>query len=202
MGGKKGLMDKIKCPEIAKKAVFGLICASIYEDRTPIQTLCKVSINGNFLLPLWCIKKAVASFFEEVNSPAPAGEYYHKRDYQVKCDVYEKNSVKSLFSPEARAFYNKLSDKAKDKFDTNIKKTLEGFTGSWFKKLPGTDDLYEFSADVDNHFYRLFAFWDKRDKNNTLIICMHGIEKKTNKTPEAAKKTAERMKKDWFAVPI
>lgn len=110
-----------------------------------------------------------------------------------------KNRVKALFSPEAKAFFKELSEKAKKKFDTNINKTLAGYTGDWFKKLPGTDDLYEFSADADNHFYRLFAFWDKRDKDNTLIICLCGIEKKSNKTPEAAKKKAEQMKKEWFA---
>jgi phage-related protein len=107
--------------------------------------------------------------------------------------------IKVLFSPEAREFYRKLSDKAKKKVDAAIKKTEAGIPGDWFKKLTGTDDIYEFSADADNHFYRLFAFWDKRGEEQTLIVCTHGIEKKTNKTPEAAKKKAEKMKKEWLA---
>lgn len=110
-----------------------------------------------------------------------------------------KQQVRAVISPEAKEFFRGLSDKAKKKFDTNIQKTLAGFTGDWFKKLAGTDGLYEFSADADNHFYRLFAFWDKRGKETTLIVCLFGIEKKSNKTPEDAKKKAEQLKKDWLA---
>ena len=106
--------------------------------------------------------------------------------------------IRTLFSPEARKFQKELSMKGKIKLDTAIKKTEAGFIGNWFKKLTGTDDIYEFSFDCDNHFYRVFAFWDKRDKEETLIICTHGIEKKSNKTPDAAKAKAEKMKKEWF----
>lgn len=108
-------------------------------------------------------------------------------------------NVKIVFSPEAKAFQKGLSEKAQKKLDTVINRTKEGIQGEWFKKLSDTDGIYEFSADADNHFYRLFAFWDKEDKNNTLIVCTHGISKKSNKTPAAAKEKAEKMKKEWFA---
>ena len=115
-------------------------------------------------------------------------------------DRLEKK-IRVLLSPEAKEYFKGLSEKAQKKFDVAIKKTQEGFSGDWFKKLTGTDDIYEFSADADNHFYRLFAFWDKRGKEETLIVCTHGIEKKSNKTPTAAKKKAEKMKKEWLATP-
>ncbi len=54
---------------------------------------------------------------------------------------------------------------------------------SWFKKLKGTNGIYEFRIDESNKFYRLFAFWDKEGKTETLIVGTHGIAKKTNKTP-------------------
>lgn len=111
----------------------------------------------------------------------------------------KNEKIKIVFSPEAKLFQKGLSEKAQKKLDTVINRTRDGIPGDWFKKLPGTDDIYEFSADADNHFYRLFAFWDKQDKSNTLIVCTHGIAKKSNKTPAAAKKKAETMKKEWFA---
>jgi len=33
-------------------------------------------------------------------------------------------------------------------------------------------------------YYRLFAFWDKTEKDQTLVLATHGIIKKTDKTPE------------------
>jgi phage-related protein len=49
-----------------------------------------------------------------------------------------------------------------------------------------------------NHTYRLFAFWDKRGTQETLIVCTHGLDKKTQKTPPQEIKKAEQMKKKYF----
>ena len=46
--------------------------------------------------------------------------------------------------------------------------------------------------------YRLFAFWDSTNEEETLIVCTHGLIKKTNKTPKADITKAEKYKADYF----
>ena len=48
-----------------------------------------------------------------------------------------------------------------------------------FKKL--TDNIWEFRTLYNKTYYRFFAFWDKTNKQETLVISTHGIEKKTGK---------------------
>ncbi len=47
-------------------------------------------------------------------------------------------------------------------------------------------------------YYRLFAFWDKTEKNNTVVIATHGLIKKTDKTPKGDLEKAERLRKKYF----
>lgn len=49
-----------------------------------------------------------------------------------------------------------------------------------------------------NHIYRLFAFWDTRGAVETLIVCTHGLDKKTQKTSPQEIKKAEQMKRRHF----
>ena len=37
-------------------------------------------------------------------------------------------------------------------------------TGEWFRKMTGTDDIWEFRTLYNNQYIRLFAFWDKKDQ--------------------------------------
>ncbi len=46
--------------------------------------------------------------------------------------------------------------------------------------------------------YRLFAFWDKSDKTETLVISTHGIVKKVDKVPKAEIEKAEKIKSGYF----
>lgn len=50
--------------------------------------------------------------------------------------------------------------------------------------------------------YRLFAFWDKTEKSETLVISTHGIIKKTNKTPSGEIEKAEQLRKLYFEKKI
>lgn len=68
-----------------------------------------------------------------------------------------------------------------------------------FKKLVNTDGIYKFSANALNHTYRLFAFWDTRGTTETLIVCTHGLDKKTQKTPPQEIKRAEQMKRQQLS---
>ena len=63
-----------------------------------------------------------------------------------------------------------------------------------FKKL--NEDIWEFRTLYQGLQYRLLAFWDKRDKTNTLVVSTHGFIKKRNKVPdnEIQKAIQQRIK--------
>ena len=46
-------------------------------------------------------------------------------------------------------------------------------------------------------FY-LFAFWDKADKIDAIVISTHGLIKKTNKVPKNEIERAERLREKYF----
>lgn len=100
---------------------------------------------------------------------------------------------------EADKFVEQLPLAVRNKFAKAFEKTEAGFQGDWFKKMSSTDEIWEFSADGPNHTYRLFAFWDKRGDVETLIICTHGLDKKTQKTPKAEIAKAERIRQEYFS---
>jgi len=47
-------------------------------------------------------------------------------------------------------------------------------------------------------YYRLFAFWDKTDKQDTIVVSTHGIIKKTDKGPKKEIDKAERLRQQYF----
>jgi hypothetical protein len=47
-------------------------------------------------------------------------------------------------------------------------------------------------------YYRLFAFWDKTNKQNVLVLSSHGLIKKTGKTPPVEIAKAERIRQEYF----
>jgi phage-related protein len=46
--------------------------------------------------------------------------------------------------------------------------------------------------------YRLFAFWDKTEQIDTVVVSTHGLIKKTDKTPLEDLDKAERLRKLFF----
>ncbi len=86
------------------------------------------------------------------------------------------------FLKEAVEFLNNLNEKAREKIYYNLRKSQIQNDATLFKKL--NDEIWEFRTLYNRTQYRLFAFWDKTDNNETLVICTHGIEKKTQKTPK------------------
>ncbi len=106
--------------------------------------------------------------------------------------------IEVIFLKPAEEFIGKLDKKSRKKLFKAMRKTQEGIYGHWFKKLKGTNGIYEFRVDEANKFYRLFAFWDKEGKTETLIVGTHGIAKKSNKTPTNEIQKAERLKQEYF----
>lgn len=85
---------------------------------------------------------------------------------------------------EVYDFLNGLNEKAREKIIYNMRKAQVVNDNELFKKL--NNDVWEFRTLYNKIKYRLFAFWDKTDKIDTVtvVISTHGIEKKTAKTPK------------------
>ncbi len=108
--------------------------------------------------------------------------------------VTEKFKVQ--FLEEAADFLDTLDIKARAKIIYNIRKDQVTSDKDLFKKL--TEDLWEFRTLFNKTHYRLFAFWDKSEKTNTIVIATHGLIKKTDKTPHADLDKALRLMKIYF----
>jgi phage-related protein len=64
--------------------------------------------------------------------------------------------------------------------------------------MTGTDGIWEFRVQQAGMAYRLYAFWDGEGEEVTLIVCTHGLVKKTQKTPPKEIEKAERLKRLYF----
>ena len=81
--------------------------------------------------------------------------------YLYKCTFHGINGNAPFRSDGIHSF---AGCKNKGKVFFNIRKTRMGMTGEWFRKMTGTDDIWEFRTLYNNQYIRLFAFWDKKDQ--------------------------------------
>jgi len=100
------------------------------------------------------------------------------------------------FLDEVKAFLDRLDEKARDKIFYNIWKARSTNDKELFKKLQ--DEIWEFRTKYNKAYYRLFAFWDKTDKNDTIVISTHGLIKKTDKIPKSEIERAEKLREKYF----
>lgn len=101
-----------------------------------------------------------------------------------------------LFLTEAREFLLEMDEKSRNKVIFNIDKAKITNDNNLFKKLKG--EIWEFRTLYNNTHYRLFAFWDKEEKHETLVLPTHGIIKKTGKTPEKEIEKANQIRLKYF----
>lgn len=107
-----------------------------------------------------------------------------------------KLKFKIQFLEDASEFLDSLDEKARDKIIYNIYKSQIIDDKELFKKIFG--DIWEFRTLFNKTHYRLFAFWDKTDKTETIVISTHGLIKKTDKTPQSDIEKAKRLRKIYF----
>lgn len=100
------------------------------------------------------------------------------------------------FLEEARQFISKQDDKTRTKILQNIEKAKVLNDKKFFKKLQG--EIWEFRIYFNIKQYRLLAFWDKRDKKNTLVIATHGFVKKQDAVPKREIEKAEALRTQYF----
>lgn len=109
----------------------------------------------------------------------------------------QKPKFEVLYSEEADAFLDKQTEKVRAKILYNVTKASYSNDPKLFKKLENTD-IWEFRTLFDSIQYRLLAFWDKRDGQNTLVIATHGFVKKSQKTPLQEIHHAQSIKEIYF----
>ncbi len=107
-----------------------------------------------------------------------------------------KHKFEVIFLDEAIEFVRKLDPKSRNKIFYNIDKAKLVNDPKLFEKLEG--EIWYFRTKFLSLQYRVFAFWDKSDKTETLVIATHGVIKKSNKIPKSEIKKAERIRQEYF----
>jgi len=100
------------------------------------------------------------------------------------------------FLDEVVIFLDNLDEKAREKIYYNLKKAQISNDSKLFKKI--SDEIWEFRTLFNKTHYRLFAFWDKSKKQETLVISTHGIEKRTKKIPIKELHKAKKLRIQYF----
>ena len=101
-----------------------------------------------------------------------------------------------IFSDHAKSFLDELDSGARKKILYNIDKARFVSDPRIFKKID--QNIWEFRTRFNSVQYRLLAFWDKGDTNQTLVIASNGLIKKSNKLPVSDMKRAFRIREEYF----
>jgi len=101
-----------------------------------------------------------------------------------------------IFLTEAIEFIEGLENKARKKIFYNIDKARFLNDPKLFEKLE--DDIWYFRTKYASIQYRIFAFWDKTDKKDTLVIATHGVIKKSSKVSKSEIEKAKKIKREYF----
>ena len=91
-------------------------------------------------------------------------------------------------------FLDSLSAKQAQKatWVMNLIEDLEIVPVKYFKKMAGTDGLWEIRVQSGNNIFRILGFI----KENNLVVLNHAFQKKTQKIPKKEIAIAEARKKD------
>ncbi len=102
------------------------------------------------------------------------------------------------FLEEADEFIAELDTKTARKVFYNIDLAEQTNDPKLFKKLH--DDIWEFRTKYSGLQIRLLAFWDKKDKKETLVIASLGFIKKTDKVPKNEIERAMKIRANYFGI--
>jgi len=76
----------------------------------------------------------------------------------------------------------------------NLIEDLEVVPSTYFKKLVGTETIWECRIQLGSNAYRIFCFFD----GNSVVVLTHGLIKKTQKTPQREIERAEAYRRDYL----
>lgn len=100
------------------------------------------------------------------------------------------------FLEEARDFIKSLDYKTAKKIFYNIDLAEQTNDPKLFKKL--NENIWEFRTRYAGIQIRLLAFWDKTEKESTLVFATHGFKKKVSKVPTKEIEKAEKIMSNYF----
>lgn len=101
-----------------------------------------------------------------------------------------------IFLDEAFEFLKSIDQKHYEKILYNVRKAQTQHDPELFKKLK--DEIWEFRTLYQGLQYRLLAFWDKTNGENTLVVSTHGFVKKRSKVPDNEIQKAKQMRTKYF----
>jgi len=95
-----------------------------------------------------------------------------------------------------RDFLDALTGKVAQKiiWVLNLIEDLEAIPSIYFKKLPGSKDIWECRIQLGSNMYRIFCFFEK----GAVIVLTHGIIKKGQKIPRREIDKAEKYRRDYL----
>jgi len=102
----------------------------------------------------------------------------------------------TIFLEEVDKFMATLDIKSRKKVMFNMRVSEQTNDPELFKKLNA--NIWEFRTKYLGNQIRLLAFWDKTNKENSLVLATNGFIKKTQKTPISEIERAERIRKQYF----
>ena len=93
-------------------------------------------------------------------------------------------------------FFNGQKDDVKKKFNYTLQliSTQDRIPEKFFKHITNSDGIFEVRVEVGSDIFRVFSFFDK----GHLVVLVNGFQKKTQKTPKAEIKLAEKLKKEYL----
>jgi phage-related protein len=71
---------------------------------------------------------------------------------------------------------------------------LEIVPSAYFKKLSGTEEIWECRIQYGSNIYRIFCFF----AGHSVVVLTHGLEKKSMKTPRKEIERAESYRRDYL----
>ena len=94
-------------------------------------------------------------------------------------------------------FLDSLSGKTAQKvlWTLSLLEDLEIVPSTYFKKLTGTEGIWECRIQYVSNIYRIFCFFD----SHSVVVLTHGLVKKSQKTPQREIARAESYKKDFLS---
>ena len=93
-------------------------------------------------------------------------------------------------------FFNAQKEDVKKKFNWTLQliSTQDRIPKKFFKHIIGSERIFEVRVEVGSDIFRVFSFFDK----GNLVVLVNGFQKKTQKTPKAEIKLAEKLKKEYL----
>ena len=93
-------------------------------------------------------------------------------------------------------FLDSLTNKQFEKisFVLELVEQFDIVPSKYFKKLKGTDDIWETRVQYGNNIFRILGFFD----GNDLVVLNHAFTKKSQRIPQKEIAIAEKRKHNYF----